>query len=321
MKKIALVFNFLLLASLAFGQAKKPTIMIMPSDDWCVENRYIMQFDNQGVPETRSDFEAAFLTYPNLNSVIGKIDAEMRKDAFPTVLMINELKNLKQQRAEDAVRKAKGQIIIDPIQKLREGAKADFEFKVYWKVVKQGPRHRIESFRLQGIDTYTGKAVGYAEGAGDWASASEVSEGDLLREAIQSKMDGFKSELQTTFNTMFQQGREVIVSVATAPDWEKNLNSTFADGDELNEIIETWIAANTKEHRYGSPETNKNNMLAKGCMIPLFNENNMPIDAKGWVKPLKKYLLNDLKIPGVCVYPVGLGKVEIFLSGVPCDQQ
>ena len=79
--------------------------------------------------------------------------------------------------------------------------------------------------------------------------------------------------------------------------------------------------ANTKEHRYGSPETNKNNMLAKGCMIPLFNENNMPIDAKGWVKPLKKYLLNDLKIPGVCVYPVGLGKVEIFLSGVPCDQQ
>jgi hypothetical protein len=96
MKKITLVFNLLLLASLAFGQAKKPTIMIMPSDDWCVENRYVMQFDNQGVPETRSDFEAAFLTYPNLNSVIGKIDAEMRKDAFPTVLMINELKNLKQ---------------------------------------------------------------------------------------------------------------------------------------------------------------------------------------------------------------------------------
>ena len=62
-------------------------------------------------------------------------------------------------------------------------------------------------------------------------------------------------------------------------------------------------------------------IINHNCMIPLFNENNMPIDAKGWVKPLKKYLLNDLKIPGVCVYPVGLGKVEIFLSGVPCDQQ
>jgi hypothetical protein len=44
------VFTFLtlLFVTLNFAQAKKPTIMVVPSDVWCTKNGYMMTFDNQG---------------------------------------------------------------------------------------------------------------------------------------------------------------------------------------------------------------------------------------------------------------------------------
>jgi hypothetical protein len=319
-KKIFTMFLVLAVASNLLAQAKKPTIMIKPSDDWMNQPypnqpsvNFMMEFDNQGLKEMRPNYEEAILKYANLNSVIGKIDEEMRKDKFETILLETVLKELKQKRAEDAVRSIKKQKIIDPIESLRATAKADIEFSVYWKIIKQGPRHRIEAFRLQGIDTYTNKPVAYAEGSGDWASISEVSEGDLLREAVISKMDGFKAQLLNSFNIMFEEGREVVIEIATAPEWEKNLQSTFKD-DELNLKIEDWISDNTKNHRFGSPTVSETNMTVKGCKIELFNAAGRPQDAATWVRPLKKYL-TELGVPGVLVDPVGLGRVQIFLSG------
>lgn len=319
-KKTILILLALIININLFAQAKKPTIMIKPSDDWMNQPypnqpnvNFMMEFDNQGLKERRPNYEEALVKYPNLNSVIGKIDAEMRKDGFETVLLETTLKELKQKRAEDAVRSMKGQKSVDPIEQLRAVAKADIEFSVFWKIKRQGPRHAIETFRIQGIDTYTNKPVAYAEGSGDWAFISEVSEADLLREAVLSKMDGFKAELMTSFTNMFAQGREVVLEISTAPDWEKNLQSNF-QGDELNIKIEDWISDNTKNHKFGSPEVSETNMTVKGCKIELFNAAGRPQDAALWVRPLKKYLV-ELGVPGVLVAPVGLGRVQIFLSG------
>ncbi len=298
----------------SFGNAKKPTIMIKPSDDWMSlpNTNFMMEFDNQGLIERRPNYEEAFIKYPNLNSVIAKIDAEMRKDGFETKSLDFTLKEIKQNRAEDLIRTKTGEKTIDPIEQIRIAAKADIEFVVYWKIIKQGPRHRIESFRLQGIDTYTNKPLAYAEGSGDWASMSEVSESDLLREAVVSKMDGFKAELLKSFNMMHEKGREVVVKISTAADWDKNLYSNF-NGDELNLKIEDWINENTKNHQFGSPEVSKTNMTINGCRIELNTSTGKAQDAREWVRPLKKYLF-ELGVPGVIVVPVGLGKVEIFLS-------
>ena len=35
----------------AMGQAKKPTLMVVPSDAWCKEHGYEQTFDNQGTAE------------------------------------------------------------------------------------------------------------------------------------------------------------------------------------------------------------------------------------------------------------------------------
>lgn len=46
MKKIMIALCGLMLmgTTLSFGQAKKPTIMVLPSDLWCNTNGFMMEF-------------------------------------------------------------------------------------------------------------------------------------------------------------------------------------------------------------------------------------------------------------------------------------
>ena len=39
---------FLLVIGKSFGQAKKPSLLIIPSDNWCIQNGYYDVIDNQG---------------------------------------------------------------------------------------------------------------------------------------------------------------------------------------------------------------------------------------------------------------------------------
>lgn len=38
---LLVIFNI----TLAFGQAKKPTLMVVPSDAWCIQNGYFLVFE------------------------------------------------------------------------------------------------------------------------------------------------------------------------------------------------------------------------------------------------------------------------------------
>ena len=58
--KVMLAAVMLLVINSAFSQAKKPTIMILPSDVWCNTNGYMMEFDNQGTKVKVPDYKKAF---------------------------------------------------------------------------------------------------------------------------------------------------------------------------------------------------------------------------------------------------------------------
>ena len=66
------IITLLLLAvsTLAIGQAKKPTLMVVPSDAWCIQNGYSMNFENQGTVETIPDYKAAFQNDPDLLRIL-----------------------------------------------------------------------------------------------------------------------------------------------------------------------------------------------------------------------------------------------------------
>jgi hypothetical protein len=41
------------------GQAKKPTIMVVPSDAWCNAEGYVQEYDELGTKKTMADYQAA----------------------------------------------------------------------------------------------------------------------------------------------------------------------------------------------------------------------------------------------------------------------
>ena len=84
MKRI-FVFAFAFMACVAtvLGQARKPTLMVVPSDVWCNQNGYVTTYDNQGSEVVVPDYKKAFQNNPDLLLVIGKINTLMADRGFP----------------------------------------------------------------------------------------------------------------------------------------------------------------------------------------------------------------------------------------------
>ena len=52
---------------------KKPTVMILPSDNWCTQRYFTQSFDNQGTIIKISDYQRAFTEDIELPQVISKV--------------------------------------------------------------------------------------------------------------------------------------------------------------------------------------------------------------------------------------------------------
>lgn len=311
MKRYSLILTVFCAINL-FGQALKPKIMVVPSKDWCSENNFMKTIDNQGSPDYISDWETALVKRPDLNSVLGKIGAEMAKAGFPLENLQATIDQVKQDRLEEGVRNG---VSSSPIDQVRAKAKADIELHLYWKIESQGPRKRITDFRLIGVDTYTNKEVAFADGSGEWASSANVSDADLLREAIQSKMDGFQRTLLNHFDDLFKNGREITFNVYLKDAWGRDMTTEDFGGDELSYLITDWLAKNTVQGRSGSKSSSDTRLLCTGVRIPLYDAQNQAIDAKGFARGFKSYL-KSIGITSDLVYVdgVGLGKVNIYIG-------
>ena len=305
---------FLCLFFGAFSQAKKPKIMVVPAKDWCDQRGFLKTINNQGATEYISDWEMALVKSSELNSVITKMSAEMQKGAYGFLLenLQQTIDNIKQDRTEEALR---GNVSSNPIDEVRARAKADIEIHVYWKLETQGPRKRIADFRLEGKDTYTGKTVATAQGSGNFASSIDYTESDLLIEAVQSKMDIFKASLQVSFDDMFKNGREITMNVYKTDKWLEDFTTEKYGGDELQYLISDWMAQNTVQGRFGASTGSDTRILMSGVRIPMYDDKNQALDAKGFARTFKKYLVS-IGIPSdqINVDGVGLGRVNIFIG-------
>jgi hypothetical protein len=309
--KNLILFLFIHLSYLVIGQAKKPDLMVVPAKDWCDQRGFLKTINNQGVTEYISDWEMATVKSSELNSVLTKMSAEMAKGGFKLQDLQQTIATVKNDRGEEAIR---GNVSTNPIMEIRARAKSDIEIHVYWKLESQGPRKRIADFRLSGIDTYTNKVVATAQGSGDWASG-DYTESELLIEAVQSKMDGFKATLQTTFDDMFKNGREITMNVYKTDNWSEDFTTEKFGGDELSFLISDWLAEKTVAGRFGSPTGDDTRMLITGIRIPLYNEKNQAMDAKEFARGFKNYL-KTIGIPSdqITIDPVGQGRVNVFLG-------
>lgn len=314
MKKTILATVAVMCFSLScFSQAKKPTIMVVPSDVWCTQNGYMTTFDNQGVTEYVPDYSAALVSNPELLLVINKINTLMADRGFPLKNLESVTKSIRQQNAEDNLIQSKTSgvsLAENPIDRFRRTARADIIMQLTWTVNNVGPKKSV-SYNLQGLDSYTDKQIAGAQGTGAQSFSADISV--LLEEAVVTNMDNFCAQLQAYFDDLQENGREVAVTIRVFDNGGGlDLESEFG-GKELTEIIDSWMADNTVNHNYNKSESSETFIQFEQVRIPLYKENGNAMDTEGFVRGLRKYLSSNYQITSK-VLPRGLGKCILVLG-------
>lgn len=295
----------------SFGQAKKPTLMVVPSDVYCNQKGYMFSFDNQGNTVLIPDFKKALQEDSDLLIAISVIGQMMSDRGFPLKLLEQEIKSLEAESAEDAMMTSKSgeDVTESPIDKLRKKAKSDIIMEVTWTINKTGPRRSL-TFNLRGIDAYTNKQIASCQGTSDPTFSAELP--ILLEEAIANHLDGFNQQLQSHFDDLFANGREITLRCKRWNDSEFDFESEFT-GTELGEIIEDWIAENTVQGRFNTSDATENMMYFEQVRIPMYNEKGRAVDARLWARGLVKHL-KSLGVEAKLMTK-GLGQATIVIGG------
>ena len=285
--KIALIAISLPL--FAFSQAKKPTLMILPSDNWCEQRLFMTTFDNQGTKQKVPNYKQAFQEDTEIGQVISKIGSLMIDRGFPLKDVEQELKAIEARSAEDNMTSstASGSSISEsPLDKLKNKAKADIVIQIWWKVNRTDQGKSV-SFVLEAFDAYTSKRIAASTGNGSPNATDIVPV--LLQNAIVANIDPFVAQLQAHFDDMFNNGREILLTVKKWNSWDKNLE-TEIDGEELNDHINAWLQKNTVKGRFNMSDATENIARFDQVRIPLYDANGNAIDARQFAKGLQKYL-------------------------------
>ena len=315
MKRILILSAALVLAvSSVMGQAKKPTIMVVPSDRYCISKGYMTTFDNQDMP----DYKKALQNDADLRMAISKISGMMADREFPLKDLEQELRNISNESAESAMITGSGgsSVAESPVDVLKRTAKADIIMDLDFSVVKQGPRNSI-MYTLNGLDAYTSKNIASSTGVGSPSSAASVEL--LIEEAVLSHMDEFTGRLQAHFDDMFNNGREVKIMVKVFDGSDVNLSDEVdynGATDELGIFIEDWMADNTVSGRFSLSDGTENFQRYEQVRIPMYYERNgrqRAMDTRTFVNNLKKFVSESFNLESK-VYMRGLGEVWLIIG-------
>lgn len=296
------------------GQAKKPTIMVVPSDTWCNTHGYVQTYDDMGVSKTVSDYKAALTNSMDLKLIIAKINELMADRGFPLKDMESTMSSIERVQAEEMaiVSKTSGsQVAESLLDRLRRVAKADIIIEIGWNITHQGPRSTL-TYMMRGLDSYSNKQIAGSSGASTPTISAEPVV--LLEEAVLSRIDEFNDRLQSHFEDMFTNGREVALDLRVFDngsdiDFEKEY-----DGMELCEIIDEWMEENTVMGRFTKLDATETRISYDQVRIPLFKENGAAMDTEGWARQLRNVLRKEPYLIPVKVVPNGLGRCTLILG-------
>lgn len=313
MKRFLSTVLLCLVSITLWGQAKKPTIMVVPSDVWCVQNNYTNTYDNQGISQIVPDYAKALQTDANLLLAIAKINTMMADRGFPLKDLQAVTKSIAQQNAEDNMSQSKtsgASLAESPVDRLRRVAKADIIMQLTYIINQMGPKYSL-TYNLQGLDSYTNKQIAGAQGTGKHTFSAELP--ILLEEAVLSNMDEFCTQLMTYFEDINENGREVAVDVRVFDNGSGlDLESEFNDM-ELSEIIDDWMSDNTVNHVFNKSDASENLIRYEQVRIPLYKENGNQMDTESFVRGLRTYLRKQYQIESK-VMARGLGRCILVIG-------
>lgn len=307
-----LTLGFFFFNSMLFAQAKKPTLMVLPSDNWCEQRYFMSEFDNQGTKQKVPNYKQAFQEDTELGQVISKIGSLMIDRGFPLKDAEQELKAIETRTAEDNMTSSSSSgssLSESPLDVLKNRSKSDILIQIWWNVTKSTDG-KIVSFVLEAFDSYTNKRV--AASSGNSAPGNEIVP-VMLEKAILQNIDPFISQLQNHFNDLLANGREIRLTVRKWDNWEYDLESEF-DGVELRDVIYDWVQENTVQGRFNESNSTENRIDYEQVRIPVFDERGRAIDSRQFCRDLVKFLNSPPYGISVKLMTRGLGEAILVLG-------
>ena len=312
MKKVFIFSIAIMLTTLSFGQAKKPTLMVVPADNWCIANNYVDKINDQGTVKDVPNYKRALQNSSECYNVITKINTLMSDRSFPLKDLSSVLKSMTNNTVMDIVTTSSSgaELAESTLDLIKRNSNADIILELNWQVNTVGPKKSI-TYSLAAKDSYTDKQIAGAQGTGSPSFSADLPV--LLEEAVVANMDNFCAQLQAHFDDMMENGREVTMEVKVLEDGSGiNLASEY-EGEELTDIIDDWVSDNSVNHRYNLSQGSNNFLKFEQIRIPLFQANGRPNDTRRWTRDLSKFLTTKYQISSK-VDIRGLGKAVLLIG-------
>ena len=290
MKNLLLTLIIALIALNAKAQQNEPTIMILPSDNWCFERSFITKVNNQGAQVKFPNYKEAFQEDTELAQVIAKIGELMLQKGIRLKDVEQELKNLDQRRAEDNVTVSKtssSTLNETNLDILKRRVKADILVQLWWEVNNTSNGNVIR-YTLDAFDSYSGKRVASSTGN---SSGSNKFVPDLILKSVKSNSNLFFSQIKNYFKDIQSNGREVVIKVNTWDNLKEKIDLENEYNDiELSNHIKNWMRKNTVNGKFSTMDMSETSITFEQVRIPLKNESGDSMDARDFLNNLRIYL-------------------------------
>ena len=310
--KSNICLTFLLFCSILSSAqtAKKPTIMVLPSDHWCSTRYFTNTIENQGKTVTINDYEAAFREDTELYSVANKIGEIMTAKGYPVKDYMQEYKSIMDEQTEEEVTMSSMGAMIEetPLDMLRSRVKYDIELRVDW-TIHQEKKGRSVSISIAAIDTYSNKQVAAASGTCD---AADKIIARLIEDALNKQMDNFTTQLVNHFSDLAHNGREITLQIRTWDSGAITLEDENANGVALIDVISAWVEDNTVNGSFNLTSNTESRAKFEQVRIPMLSDKGRAMDARMFANQLRQYL----KTQGIDskVMNKGLGEAVIVIG-------
>lgn len=311
-KKVFLFLGTLMLALSANSQTKKPTIMILPSDNWCVQRYFVTKFDNQGTDVNVPNYQQAFQEDTELGQVISKVGSVLTSLGYSLKDAEQEIKSLNVKQAEDNVATSKtsgAQLVESPLDILKRRVKSDIIIQIWWKLNREAGG-RSASFTLEAFDAYTNKRIATSTGTTK-ASADAIPV--LLENAVKENIKPFDKQMEQWFADQQKNGREISLTVRCWDSWENDLETEY-NGEELTDCIQSWLQKNCVNGAFNLSDGTESFAQFEQVRIPLQDEKGRAMDARAFATNLRKFLQKEPFNITSKVIIRGLGEAVLILG-------
>jgi len=288
--KISITTGLILLSVLGI-QAAPPSVIVLPDDQWCIENGYFTVVNKRGKERKVPDLTKAFQENRELVNVVPAINDLLAQSGLKA---INFAAQNESDDEEDAIEEfyegaeSGAGLETNSLDYILNKFKPDITLRLGWNVNQYGFDYNC-SYRLSATDAYSNKEIATVTSETATTKRS-VPLAATLKNAAQEQMSDFVGKMTEHKEDLETNGREIRLRIGIIGNGAgTNMNSEFS-GKTLRSIIYDWVMDNTVNHQATEASASRNRVRYTGVRIPLRDSNQRPMQATQFVEQLQKYL-------------------------------